>query len=195
MTRPRSDLEALRVDLRAAYNGDPWHGPSITGVLEGITAETAGQPRRAYHLGIGAAHGGVDARGRIACAGRRCKESSGGLAKREIRWRRARLAGRQGRIGGSAEGARTGRRGAQARRSHALDRRPARPRARYRLAGRDRGSWTAAAPRLSRGSDLAPQACDDQRATEAQGLAARAAQAGHRNFRLGGQRPATFASC
>ena len=43
MTRPRSDLEALRVDLRAAYNGDPWHGPSITGVLEGITAETAGQ--------------------------------------------------------------------------------------------------------------------------------------------------------
>ena len=43
MTRPRSDLEALRVDLRAAYNGDPWHGPSITGVLEGISAETAGQ--------------------------------------------------------------------------------------------------------------------------------------------------------
>ena len=43
MTRPKSDLEALRRDLHAAYDGDPWHGPSITGVLNGVTAEAAAQ--------------------------------------------------------------------------------------------------------------------------------------------------------
>ncbi len=43
MTRPKSDLQALRGDLRSAYDGDPWHGPSITSVLTGITAETAAQ--------------------------------------------------------------------------------------------------------------------------------------------------------
>jgi uncharacterized damage-inducible protein DinB len=42
VTRPKSDLEALRVDLHAAYDGDPWHGPSITSVLRGIHADAAG---------------------------------------------------------------------------------------------------------------------------------------------------------
>ena len=41
MTRPKSDLEALRTDLHAAYDGDPWHGPSITSVLRGIHADAA----------------------------------------------------------------------------------------------------------------------------------------------------------
>jgi len=41
MTRPKSDLEALRVDLHAAYDGDPWHGPSITSVLKGVQADAA----------------------------------------------------------------------------------------------------------------------------------------------------------
>jgi uncharacterized damage-inducible protein DinB len=43
MTRPKSDLEALRADLHAAYDGEPWHGPSITAVLEGIDATAAAQ--------------------------------------------------------------------------------------------------------------------------------------------------------
>jgi len=43
MTRPKSDLEALRIDLHAAYDGDPWHGLSITAVLDGINAEAAAQ--------------------------------------------------------------------------------------------------------------------------------------------------------
>lgn len=41
MTRPRSDLDALRSDLREVYAGDPWHGPSITKVLDGINADVA----------------------------------------------------------------------------------------------------------------------------------------------------------
>jgi uncharacterized damage-inducible protein DinB len=41
MTRPKSDFEALRQDLRDVYNGNPWHGSSITTVLEGVGAETA----------------------------------------------------------------------------------------------------------------------------------------------------------
>jgi len=30
MSRPKSDLEALRQDLHKVYDGDPWHGSSIT---------------------------------------------------------------------------------------------------------------------------------------------------------------------
>jgi uncharacterized damage-inducible protein DinB len=41
MNRPKTDLEALRRDLAAVYSGDPWHGSSITKVLEGIDADTA----------------------------------------------------------------------------------------------------------------------------------------------------------
>ena len=41
MSRPKSDLEALRQDLHKVYDGDPWHGSSITEVLKGIDAEVA----------------------------------------------------------------------------------------------------------------------------------------------------------
>ena len=41
MSRPRSDLEALREDLRKVYDGDPWHGASITEVLKGVDADVA----------------------------------------------------------------------------------------------------------------------------------------------------------
>jgi uncharacterized damage-inducible protein DinB len=41
MSRPKSDFDALREDLRKVYDGDPWHGSSITAVLKGIDAETA----------------------------------------------------------------------------------------------------------------------------------------------------------
>jgi uncharacterized damage-inducible protein DinB len=41
MSRPKSDLEALRQDLHKAYDGDPWHGSSITQVLKGIDADLA----------------------------------------------------------------------------------------------------------------------------------------------------------
>jgi len=41
MTRPASDLDALREDLRSVYDGSPWHGSSITSVLEGIDAGMA----------------------------------------------------------------------------------------------------------------------------------------------------------
>ena len=42
MTRPKSDFDALKSDLRNVYDGDPWHGSSITTVLAGIDAKTAG---------------------------------------------------------------------------------------------------------------------------------------------------------
>jgi uncharacterized damage-inducible protein DinB len=41
MSRPKTDLEALRQDLHAVYDGDPWHGSSVTEVLKGIDAEQA----------------------------------------------------------------------------------------------------------------------------------------------------------
>ena len=41
MPRPRSDFDALREDLRSVYDGSPWHGSSITSVVEDIRAETA----------------------------------------------------------------------------------------------------------------------------------------------------------
>jgi uncharacterized damage-inducible protein DinB len=41
MTRPKSDFDSLRQDLHAVYDGDPWHGSSITTVLEGINADVA----------------------------------------------------------------------------------------------------------------------------------------------------------
>lgn len=41
MTRPKSDFDALRQDLHQIYDGDPWHGSSITTVLKGINADIA----------------------------------------------------------------------------------------------------------------------------------------------------------
>jgi uncharacterized damage-inducible protein DinB len=41
MTRPKSDFEALRQDLRNVYDGNPWHGSSITAVLKGVDADSA----------------------------------------------------------------------------------------------------------------------------------------------------------
>jgi len=41
MTRPKTDLEALRQDLHDVYDGEPWHGSSIIQVLKGIDAEVA----------------------------------------------------------------------------------------------------------------------------------------------------------
>jgi len=41
MTRPKSDFDALRQDLHQVYDGDPWHGSSITSVLEGVDADVA----------------------------------------------------------------------------------------------------------------------------------------------------------
>jgi uncharacterized damage-inducible protein DinB len=41
MSRPKSDLEALRQDLHKVYDGDPWHGSSITEVLKGVDADVA----------------------------------------------------------------------------------------------------------------------------------------------------------
>ena len=41
MARPKSDFEALRTDLHEVYDGDPWHGSSITSVLEGVNADRA----------------------------------------------------------------------------------------------------------------------------------------------------------
>lgn len=41
MNRPATDLEAMRQDLHNVYDGDPWHGSSITTVLDGIDADTA----------------------------------------------------------------------------------------------------------------------------------------------------------
>ena len=41
MTRPKTDFEALRDDLKKVYDGDPWHGSSIAAVLSGISAQAA----------------------------------------------------------------------------------------------------------------------------------------------------------
>jgi len=41
MSRPKTDFEALRQDLHQVYEGHPWHGSSITSVLDGISAESA----------------------------------------------------------------------------------------------------------------------------------------------------------
>jgi uncharacterized damage-inducible protein DinB len=41
MSRPKSDFDALREDLRNVYDGNPWHGSSITEVLKGVDAKTA----------------------------------------------------------------------------------------------------------------------------------------------------------
>ena len=41
MNHPRSDLEALKADLHSVYDGQPWHGSSITEVLNGVSADTA----------------------------------------------------------------------------------------------------------------------------------------------------------
>jgi hypothetical protein len=42
MGRTKSDFDTLREDLRKVYYGDPWHGSSITDVLKGVDADTAG---------------------------------------------------------------------------------------------------------------------------------------------------------
>lgn len=39
--RPESDLESLRHDLHAIWDGDPWHSSSIKKSLEGIDADAA----------------------------------------------------------------------------------------------------------------------------------------------------------
>ena len=41
MTRPKSDFDALKADLRNVYDGDPWHGSSIRTVLAGVDAKMA----------------------------------------------------------------------------------------------------------------------------------------------------------
>jgi uncharacterized damage-inducible protein DinB len=41
MNRPKTDFDALRQDLHQVYDGDPWHGSSITAVLAGVTADMA----------------------------------------------------------------------------------------------------------------------------------------------------------
>lgn len=41
MKRPESDFDALREDLHNVYDGDSWHGSSITAVLKGVDAKTA----------------------------------------------------------------------------------------------------------------------------------------------------------
>lgn len=41
MSRPKTDLDALRQDLHQVYDGDPWHGSSITAVLKGVSADMA----------------------------------------------------------------------------------------------------------------------------------------------------------
>jgi uncharacterized damage-inducible protein DinB len=41
MNRPQSDFDALKEDLHNVYAGNPWHGSSITAVLDGIDADTA----------------------------------------------------------------------------------------------------------------------------------------------------------
>ena len=41
MKRPQSDFDALKDDLRNVYAGSPWHGSSISDVLNGIDAEVA----------------------------------------------------------------------------------------------------------------------------------------------------------
>jgi uncharacterized damage-inducible protein DinB len=41
MNRPKSDFDALREDLHKVFDGDPWHGSSITAVLQGVDAKTA----------------------------------------------------------------------------------------------------------------------------------------------------------
>jgi uncharacterized damage-inducible protein DinB len=40
-TRPKTDFDALKHDLHSVYDGDPWHGSSITAVLAGVDAATA----------------------------------------------------------------------------------------------------------------------------------------------------------
>jgi uncharacterized damage-inducible protein DinB len=41
VSRPKSDLDALRQDLHQVYDGQPWHGSSIIDVLKGIDADVA----------------------------------------------------------------------------------------------------------------------------------------------------------
>jgi len=40
-SRPESDFDALKEELRNVYNGDPWHGSPITTVLADVDARTA----------------------------------------------------------------------------------------------------------------------------------------------------------
>jgi uncharacterized damage-inducible protein DinB len=41
MTRPKSDFDVLREDLRKVYDGHPWHGSSVRDVLQGVEVDTA----------------------------------------------------------------------------------------------------------------------------------------------------------
>jgi uncharacterized damage-inducible protein DinB len=50
MTRPKSDFDSLRLELHQVYDGDPWHGSSITSVLKGIDSDVAARrPIRNAH--------------------------------------------------------------------------------------------------------------------------------------------------
>lgn len=39
--RAMSELQRIDDQLRRMFEGDPWHGPSLTALLEGVDAETA----------------------------------------------------------------------------------------------------------------------------------------------------------
>lgn len=41
MTRPESDFDALRDDLKQLYDGDPWHDGPITTLLKSVDARAA----------------------------------------------------------------------------------------------------------------------------------------------------------
>ena len=41
MTRPESDFDALRDDLKQLYDGDPWHDGPIAALLKDVDAKTA----------------------------------------------------------------------------------------------------------------------------------------------------------
>jgi uncharacterized damage-inducible protein DinB len=52
------DIERLIADLDDAYSGDPWHGPSLTAVIEDVSPEEAGSTalRPAHTIGEIVAH-------------------------------------------------------------------------------------------------------------------------------------------
>src|SRR3972149_4819937 len=54
-----SEVERIRDQLRRAFHGDAWHGPSVREVLDGVTAKQAAPPplaRGASILGGGGPH-------------------------------------------------------------------------------------------------------------------------------------------
>ena len=166
MTRPKSDLEALRLDLHAAYDGDPWHGPSITSVLRGIHADAAARRsipaahtiwELVLHMAVWTREVASRVRGADA------KNPPEDWPAPKFGGGERGVAGSEGRSRSSSEGARAGSRCAQARRPPPLDRRPARSITRNRRARWNRDPRAAPAPRVSSGPDLTPQARRDSR--------------------------------